>query len=580
MSVCKKDKNSQVIEEIQDFLLKTFEYILDDFKSIKIQKIEQNHKTAISHKAFDLVSISMSYIAYLKYKNKNERYYKTLNMLHDAAYLAESSSSICAKKINYYCMSQIEFMEQNYTEALDLINASIYLKVPEFSQFDEKIKIAKSRIEKTNKQKTISSNPPSFIPQNNGEDPLIALLKVGRTIAVETNIDTLLTIIAQEINHALNADRCTVFLHDEEKNELWSKVALGLETQEIRFASNLGLAGHVFQSGETINIKNAYEDERFNKEIDLKTGYRTNTILCMPIYNLSHKIVGVFQVLNKKDGVFTQKDEDLLVAIGSSAGIALENANLFNKQKILIEEQKQLFSCFIDTLSASIDARDKITSGHSKRVTMYASLICEEMGLKQEEKEIIKRASLLHDIGKIGIKDSILQKEGRLSDEEYDHIKQHVLMTHEILGKIYVSKEFEDVAKIASSHHERFDGKGYFMGLAGEEIPLGGRILAVCDVFDAITSRRHYRSKMVIQDAIKILLDGENKHFDKKITDVFLSLPCDEILSVVTVDFNVKFDPQDKKFLNSHKFQELYEENDATKNLVDTFNKYYYQPDC
>ena len=96
----------------------------------------------------------------------------------------------------------------------------------------------------------------------------------------------------------------------------------------------------------------------------------------MPIRNLSHQIVGVFQVLNKFNGDFTQKDEDLLIAIGSSAGIALENAHLFSKQKKLIEEQKKLFSSFINTLSVSIDARDKITSGHSKRVTLYANLIC------------------------------------------------------------------------------------------------------------------------------------------------------------------------------------------------------------
>ena len=169
-------------------------------------------------------------------------------------------------------------------------------------------------------------------------------MQVGRTIAVETNIDSLLTIIAQQIQQALCADRCTVFLLDDEHNELWSKVALGLEMQEIRFCANKGLAGHVAMTGETINIKNAYESEYFNKDIDLQTGYKTRNILCMPIRNLSHQIVGVFQVLNKFEGDFTQKDEDLLIAIGSSAGIALENANLFEKQKKLIEEQRLLIS--------------------------------------------------------------------------------------------------------------------------------------------------------------------------------------------------------------------------------------------
>ncbi len=573
-------ENAQV-QEISTCLLKFFDTILDDTKAPKISKIEECHKKAISLKAFDLVSISMSLIGYIGYRWHQERYYKTLNILNDAHYLANSSNSLLALKINLYLMGQIEFLEQNYPQSLELMEAALQIKLPQMTSFDEKILNAKTRVEKTNKQKVITSAPPTFIPENNQEDPLIALLKVGRTIAVETNIDTLLTIIAQEIKQALNADRCTVFLLDEEKHQLWSKVALGLEMQEIRFDSNLGLAGHVATTGETVNIKDAYTDNRFNKEIDLQTGYKTKTILCMPIRNLSHQIVGVFQVLNKKNGEFTQKDEDLLIAIGSSAGIALENANLFNRQKMLIDEQKQLFSSFIDTLSASIDARDKITSGHSKRVTMYASLICDELNMDEKEKEVIKHASLLHDIGKIGIKDSILQKEGKLTSEEYDHIKQHAKITNDILGKIYVSKQFENVAQIASSHHERYDGKGYFLGLEGEQIPLGGRILAVCDVFDAITSKRHYRSKMEIQDAIKILIEGANTHFDKKIVDVFLSIRCDKIINVLTCDSNIEISQNDRLLLEKYKFSDLYaillkqECEIQEETLVQVFNKYY-----
>ena len=573
-------ENAQV-QEISTCLLKFFDTILDDTKAPKISKIEECHKKAISLKAFDLVSISMSLIGYIGYRWHQERYYKTLNILNDAHYLANSSNSLLALKINLYLMGQIEFLEQNYPQSLQLMEAALQIKLPQMTNFDEKILNAKTRVEKTNKQKVITSAPPTFIPENNQEDPLIALLKVGRTIAVETNIDTLLTIIAQEIKQALNADRCTVFLLDEEKHQLWSKVALGLEMQEIRFDSNLGLAGHVATTGETVNIKDAYTDNRFNKEIDLQTGYKTKTILCMPIRNLSHQIVGVFQVLNKKNGEFTQKDEDLLIAIGSSAGIALENANLFNRQKMLIDEQKQLFSSFIDTLSASIDARDKITSGHSKRVTMYASLICDELNMDEKEKEVIKHASLLHDIGKIGIKDSILQKEGKLTSEEYDHIKQHAKITNDILGKIYVSKQFENVAQIASSHHERYDGKGYFLGLEGEQIPLGGRILAVCDVFDAITSKRHYRSKMEIQDAIKILIEGANSHFDKKIVDVFLSIKCDKIINVLTCDSNIEISQNDRLLLEKYKFSDLYaillkqECEIQEETLVQVFNKYY-----
>jgi len=568
--------------EIKEFLINSFFNNICENKLINSQILNDIHKKTIAMKCFDLVSIAMSYLAVNNYR-QGARYYATQNLLNDAKYLAGSSNELLAQKINLFCSGLIEYYEKNIQVALNLIKASLYIKTNEIKKIDEAILRYKQIIELESQEKTISSAPPSFIPNEIKDDALLALLQVGRTIAVETNIDSLLTIIAQQIQQALLADRCTVFLLDEENNELWSKVALGLEMQEIRFSANKGLAGHVAMTGETINIKNAYESEYFNKEIDLKTGYTTKNILCMPIRNLSHQIVGVFQVLNKLNGDFTQKDEDLLIAIGSSAGIAIENANLFNKQQKLIEEQKMLFSSFINTLSASIDARDKITSGHSKRVTMYAGLICDKLRLSDNEKEIIKNASLLHDIGKIGIKDSVLQKEGKLTPEEYEHIKEHVKFTHNILKNVYISKNFKDVTEIASSHHEKYDGTGYFKGLKGEEIPLGGRILAICDVFDAITSKRHYRNKMEIKEALKIIDEGKNKHFDENLVNTFMNVSIYDILNVMTSDYSDVI-KKDEILLQQFNLGDLYailnsEENAIAKNqkkLIDTFNKYYH----
>ena len=115
----------------------------------------------------------------------------------------------------------------------------------------------------------------------------------------------------------MQADRCTVFIYDKEKDELWSKVALGMDSQEIRFPATKGLAGYVVKTGETLNIEDAYNDLRFNKDVDLKTGYKTKTILCMPIKNNNQEIIGAFQVLNKANGTFTKNDEDLLSSISA-----------------------------------------------------------------------------------------------------------------------------------------------------------------------------------------------------------------------------------------------------------------------
>ena len=574
--------------ETKDKLISLFNDILEGNKRPNVFDIDNLRKISIAIKAFDLVSFSMSMFAFINYKTNKLSYYKTLAILNDAKYLAASSHSYFAQKINNFFSGLIEFEEGNYDVALEFIRRALKLTIMEEYDFDEKIAEVEDKIQKLNKKKIISSGKPSFIPEQHAEDPLIALLKVGRTIALETNLDNLLTIIAQEIKLALNADRCTVFLLDEDKKELWSKVALGMNTKEIRFDSSLGLAGHVATTGETVNIKEAYKDARFNKEIDNQTGYTTKTILCMPIRNMSHEIVGVFQVLNKKDGCFTEKDEDLLIAIGSSAGIALENATLFNKQKQFIEDQKMLLSSFVDTLSASIDARDKITSGHSKRVTMYTMLICDKLNFDDKQKEIIRQAALLHDIGKIGIRDSVLQKEGKLTDEEYAHIQQHVQITHDILSKIYFSNENKDVATIASSHHEKFNGSGYFRKLKGENIPLGGRILAVSDVFDAITSKRHYRSKMPVEKAIGILIKDSGTHFDKKMTDAFLSVEADKIINVIITDTDKYLDMNDKVILNKYTLLDLYtlmvEHNEREYTLdeerfVSTFLKYYNDPE-
>lgn len=489
----------------------------------------------------------------------------SLQNIEDASILLDSNDII--NKIFYeFILGYINYNEKNNTYMLHYNNA-------------------KKLAEKNNKQEFLSLLTEKINKIKNGsmyttsvkKDPLLALVKIGQAVAAEKNIDTLMKTIAEETKEAMQADRCTVFLYDKETDELWSKVALGLGSTELRFKSNQGLAGHVFQTGETINIKDAYSDSRFNKNIDKETGYKTKTILCMPIKNIEQEIIGVFQVLNKITGYFTEEDEDLLVTIGSSAGISLENATLFARQEELLKEQKKIFDSFISTLGASIDARDKITSGHSTRVRMYSTLIAEAFNLPQNDIEIIQKAAALHDIGKIGIRDSVLQKEGKLTPEEYQHIQQHVEITHNILEKINMSDEFKLITEIACSHHEKYDGSGYYRHLKGEEIPFGGRILAVSDVFDAITSKRHYRDKMPIVKVISILIGDSGTHFDKNVVDKFLSITLDKITEVFLTENHLVLSENDKVLLSKYTLLDLYNKINAGENteLVNKFNFYY-----
>ena len=301
----------------------------------------------------------------------------------------------------------------------------------------------------------------------------------------------------------------------------------------------------------------------------------------MPIRNIEQEIIGAFQILNKLSGYFTQEDEDILVAIGSSAGISLENAKLFARQRELLEEQKVVFDSFISTLAASIDARDKITAGHSTRVRMYSTLIAEKFNMPKEQLEIIQKAAVLHDIGKIGIRDSVLQKEGKLTPEEYKHIQEHVEITHNILEKIHMSDDFKMITEIACSHHEKYDGTGYYRHLKGEEIPFGGRILAVADVFDAITSKRHYRDKMPIQNVIDILISGKNKHFDGSLVDTFLHIPVDKIILVFLTENHHSFKEEDREILSHYNLFDIHnfiineKSSDEQKHIAELFNFYY-----
>jgi signal transduction histidine kinase len=171
---------------------------------------------------------------------------------------------------------------------------------------------------------------------------LSRLLEVGKAINAEMDLGALLALIVERATRLLQADRSSLFLVDREKKELWTKVAQGLASTELRVPLGTGIAGTVAVSGETVNIADAYSDTRFNPEVDRKTGYRTRTILCLPMRDKAGDILGVFQVLNKREGPFGKEDEEVLAAMASQAAIALENARLYDDLKKAYDRLKQL----------------------------------------------------------------------------------------------------------------------------------------------------------------------------------------------------------------------------------------------
>jgi hypothetical protein len=401
---------------------------------------------------------------------------------------------------------------------------------------------------------------------------LTLLLNVTRNISHEIKLDRLLMLIMDEVKRVLECDRCTVFVLDREYKELWSRVAHGEE--EIRFPSDIGIAGHVATTGEVLNIPDAYADTRFNPNIDKKTGYLTRNILTAPMRNRPGEIIGVFQALNKFDGPFTKDDENLLDAISVIAATQIENAQLY-------DEQKKTFDSFIETLASTIDARDPLTAGHSKRIALFADEVAKVLDMDDQQREVLRTAAMLHDYGKIAVREAVLTKDGPLTDEEYHHIQSHPGYTKSILEKINFSRELRSVPLIAATHHEKLDGSGYPSGLVADQIPEMGKILAVADVVDALTSKRHYRDRMDFHKVMGILKDESGSHFDENFVNAFKKIRVGDLIAVLEDEHRTSLDDNDVGFLNKYKIWDLIEclESHSISNekqqLVKRFNHYY-----
>ncbi|MCX5783893.1 MAG: GAF domain-containing protein [Elusimicrobia bacterium] len=348
------------------------------------------------------------------------------------------------------------------------------------------------------------------------EKRLNLLVKFGGIISDETKLDTLLELIAEQVRKILNSDRCTVFLIDNETNELWSKVVQNLDHTEIRIPMGKGVAGMVALKGQPINIEDAYSDERFSIDIDRVTGYKTRNVLAVPLKNNKGEMLGVFQVLNKLDNTrFDDNDVGLLLLLSSVAANAIENAQLY-------ETLQKSYHETIYRLAITAEYRDQNdTPKHLKNISEISYLIALALGLGENTAEKIKLASPLHDIGKVGLCDGILLKPGKLTPQEYDEMKKHTLYGAKILGN--AKSELLRIAyKITCAHHEKYDGSGYPNKLCGEEIPMEARIVSVADVFDALCMPRVYKPAWEVPKAYSYILNESGKSFDPKVVDAFV----------------------------------------------------------
>ncbi|RKH08549.1 GAF domain-containing protein [Corallococcus sp. CA053C] len=256
---------------------------------------------------------------------------------------------------------------------------------------------------------------------------LTSILDVAKAMSAERDLDLLLPLILYEASKVVESDRCSLFILDREREELWSKVAQGSKN-EIRLPMGSGIAGQVAHTGAVINIPDAYADPRFNSTFDVSSGYRTHTILCVPMRDANGDVTGVIQALNKRGGlVFDAEDEELLLALGAQAAGAIENA-------LLHEEINRLFEGFVSASVVAIEARDPSTAGHSGRVADLTVSLAQALehhtsgpyahvSFSAVELQELRYASLLHDFGKVGVRENVLVKAEKLYPHELDNLR-------------------------------------------------------------------------------------------------------------------------------------------------------------
>jgi HD-GYP domain-containing protein (c-di-GMP phosphodiesterase class II) len=352
--------------------------------------------------------------------------------------------------------------------------------------------------------------------------------EIGEAVASQTTVEDVLAKIVMLFQKRLNYDRGLIMLSNSEGTRLIFRAGFGYTGDKLKILKQTafhldrpdakGIFVTCFNEQKPHLINNIGElgnqlssrSQAFAKEME------SQSFICCPIV-CEGRSIGILAVDNlKSKRALVESDLSLLLGIAHVIGISIRNVEL-------LDDRNRQMQSILQTLAASIDARDPLTAGHSTNVTEYALGICKELNLDQEYCKVIRVAALLHDYGKIGVPDAILKKPGRLTREEYEVVKTHAMKSRHILEQINFSGSLRQVPEIAGAHHEKMDGSGYPSGLKGEQIPLGARIIAVADFFEAITAKRHYRDPLPVHVAFHLLHKDRGIHFDTRIVDAFKS---------------------------------------------------------
>jgi len=333
-------------------------------------------------------------------------------------------------------------------------------------------------------------------------------------IAALRNHETLFIELAKFARDIVFADRCSIWIYDHKNQKVWTKVAQGVAS--IVLDEGVGIVGYAIDKNSPLIINDVQSDKRFNPEVDIKTGYITKTMMVIPMQNQYNQTIGAIQVINKKENEFFN-ESDLKYLTLASTYVAESIQTI-----LLMEEIEETQREFIYIMGATGEKRSKETGYHVKRVAEYSYLLAKLYGLNIEECDALRLVSPMHDIGKIGIPDAILNKPARLDPSEWEVMKQHAQIGYDILKNSDL-RLLQASAIVAYEHHEKWDGSGYPIGFKGEEIHIYGRITALADVFDALGSERIYKPAWSDEKIFALFEEERGKHFEPKLVDLFFA---------------------------------------------------------
>lgn len=338
----------------------------------------------------------------------------------------------------------------------------------------------------------------------------ITLLKLSEAVSSSLSLNEVLTILVDAAKNEVDADSVELLFRPPGSTSFTRRLAVGEVAGLPQVFADIDGLEHRLQTGRSMQLRG----DELTSAITSEAHECVGSSLSVPLMR-GGSILGVLNAYSRSDRrAFRPREEKALIVLGDRAATSLENALLYS-------DLENSFRETIQSLALALEAKDSYTHGHSESVTRLCVAIAEEMGCSDAFRDTLRQAGVLHDIGKIGIASTILNKPGKLSPEEYETIKSHPQMGKRILQHISFLR---DVVPIVYHHHERHDGMGYPVGLKGEEIPLGARVMAVADTYDAMTSDRPYRTGLGHEKALAELVRCAGTQFDPACVDAFVSM--------------------------------------------------------